>query len=90
MHTKTLPMFRIAFFYFTSLGLPGIISSMSLPCLAQEKSEQAGISSSIRKDGTETISAAANRTVFFCWRSNRREQVSRESKFAGGSASGLP
>jgi hypothetical protein len=58
MNATTLAMSRIALSIFTPLGLLGIVgipSLMGLPCLAQEKPDQASVSSVIGNDGAGTI-----------------------------------
>ncbi len=83
MITKTLPMFKNAFYFLKSLSLLAIISLMSLPCLAQEESEQASINSSIGNDGTGTIIVEAHGKlpeppVFYTASANATAQVGSE------------
>ena len=63
MSTTTLPMFRNSLTFFTLMGLLGLFSLaslMSLPCRAQEETDQASVSSTIGRDGTGTFIVEAH------------------------------
>jgi hypothetical protein len=60
MNATIMPMFRSAFVLVMAPGLFGLISLLSHPCLAQDESGQASISSSIGNDGTGTIIVEAH------------------------------
>ncbi len=60
MNARTFPMCRYASAFFASLVLLGLIAFTSRPCRAQEKSDQASISSSIGNDGSGTIIVEAH------------------------------
>ena len=60
MNTTTTPVFRHILTYSTLLGWLGLISLISLPCRAQEDSDQASVTSSIGDDGTGTIVVEAH------------------------------
>ena len=76
MNTKTSLMFRTSLTFFAPMGLLGLFSLaslMTLPCRAQEKPDQASVSSSIGRDGTGTFIVEARGQL-----PNRSLQIPRE------------
>ena len=86
MNAQTSPMFRRSSTFFAPMGLLGLFSLaslMSLPCHAQEKPDQASVSTSIGSDGTGTFIVEAHGqlpepSVFYTASANATAQVGSE------------
>ncbi len=83
MNVFTWPVMKLRFLLLNSSQFVAIIALLGVPCLAQEASEQANISSSISKDGTRTIIVEASGQLpepplFFTARAQASAQVGLE------------